>query len=58
MTSEYGTCDTCGTCCTQLCSCQRNGLKCVDACGDFRGEGCNNVEKIEIEIDNELIDTD
>ena len=46
------------TCGTQLCSCQRNGLKCVVACGDCRGEGCNNVETIEIEIDNELIDTD
>ena len=46
------------TCGTQLCACQRNRLKCVVAWGDCRGEGCNNVEKIEIEIDNELIDTD
>ena len=24
----------------------RNGLKCVTACGNCRGEGCNNAEEI------------
>ena len=31
---------------TALCSCERNGLKCVTACGNCRKEGCNNAEEI------------
>ena len=29
-----------------LCSCRKNGLKCVTACGDCRGDGCKNAEQI------------
>ena len=30
------------TCATNLCSCRKNGLTCVAACGDCWGESCNN----------------
>ena len=33
-------------CGTNMCSCRRNGLKCVTACEDCRGESCNNAEEI------------
>ena len=32
----------CNTYGTNLCSCTKNGLTCVAACGDCRGESCNN----------------
>ena len=37
---------------TNLCSCRKNGLTCVAACGDCRGESCNN-SSAEMEDDNE-----
>jgi len=40
-------------CGTNICSCRKNGLKCVTACGDCRGEDCKNSEEIE---DNDSID--
>ena len=33
-------------CSTNMCLCRRNGLKCVTACEDYRGESCNNTEEI------------
>lgn len=33
-------------CNTNTCSCKKNGLPCVQACGDCRGEGCYNSEKV------------
>ena len=33
------------TCGTNNCLCRRNGLKCVVACGDCRGQQCNNAEE-------------
>ena len=33
-------------CNTNSCSCKKNGLSCVQACGDCRGEGCHNSEKV------------
>ena len=39
------------TCGTNTCSCRRNGLKCVRACGDCRGINCNNVEKMILEVE-------
>ena len=42
------------TCGTNMCSCRRNGLKCVRACGDCRGINCHNVEEMILEeADNE-----
>ena len=29
-------------CGSKLCSCRRNGLSCVSACGDLRGISCEN----------------
>ena len=39
-------------CGTNLCSCRKNGLKCVPACGDCRGETCNNSEDITMDLDD------
>ena len=39
------------TCGTNICSCRKNGLFCVPACGDCRGENCNNVAAIDFEDD-------
>ena len=36
-------------CGTNTCSCRKNGLKCVSACGDCRGEGCYNAEDASFE---------
>ena len=29
-------------CGTAMCSCRKNGLSCVSACGECHGVGCNN----------------
>ena len=33
-------------CGTNTCSCRKNGLKCVTACGDCRECGCNNAQEV------------
>ena len=33
-------------CGSNICSCRKNGLKCVTACGDCRGESCKNAEEV------------
>ena len=38
------------TCGTNLCTCKSNGLKCVTACGDWRGYDCNNSNFTDCEI--------
>ena len=46
-------------CGTNICSCRKNGLKCVTACGDCRGENCKNAEELILdvsELDNTSID--
>ena len=40
-------------CNTSICSCRKNGLKCITACGNCHGEGCNNSEEIMLEIKEE-----
>ena len=45
-------------CGTNICSCQKNGLKCVTACGDCRGENCRNAEDIIFEQDEGYIGFD
>ena len=40
-------------CGTNICSCRKNGLKCVTACGDCRGEGCKNAEEMVLDVDEE-----
>ena len=42
------------TCGINLCSCRKNGLTCVAACGDCRGESCNN-SSAKTEHDNEVL---
>ena len=37
-------------CGTRLCTCIKNGLSCVHACGDCRGELCNNNKPQAVEI--------
>ena len=44
-------------CGTNICSCRKNGLMCVTACGDCRGVNCNNAEDFtldELEEDFDL----
>jgi len=44
-------------CGTNICSCRKNGLRCVTACGDCRGVNCNNAEDFtldELEEDFDL----
>ena len=43
-------------CGTRLCSCFKSGLKCVSACGDCRGESCENTVKMEDLDDEENLD--
>ena len=38
-------------CGSRMCLCFRSGLKCVAACGDCRGEFCNNI--FEVKMNNE-----
>ena len=45
-------------CGTNTCSCRKNGLKCVTACGDCRGEGCKNAEEISFEEEDVVTDDD
>ena len=41
-----------------VCSCRKNGLKCVTACGDYHGEGCNNSEDLVLDPEEENSSTD
>jgi len=45
------------TCGTNACSCRKNGLKCVTACGDCRGLNCQNADEI-TELEEENFDLD
>ncbi len=45
-------------CGTNLCSCRKNGLKCVTACGDCRGESCKNSEEIILGLEEENMGAD
>ena len=40
------------SCGTRLCSCFRRGLQCLPACGDCRGESCENSMKVK-DVENE-----
>ena len=40
-------------CGNNICSCRKNGLKCVTACGDCHGESCKNVEEIIVDDDDD-----
>ena len=35
-------------CGTNICSCRKNGMACVDMCGGCHGEGCKNAEKVDL----------
>ena len=45
-------------CGTNICSCNKNGLKCVTACGDCQGKSCQNAEEISLSPENEEFDQD
>ena len=36
------------TCGSMLCTCRKNGLKCMPACGDCRGTNCENIEEEQV----------
>ena len=39
-------------CGNNSCSCREHGLKCVAACGDCRGESCQNAEEIILDAED------
>ena len=39
-------------CATNMCSCFKNGLKCVAACGHCRGENCHNISVQRLVLDD------
>ena len=41
---------SCNSCGANFCTCKSNGLKCVTACRDCRGYGCNNSNFTDYEI--------
>jgi len=45
-------------CSTNVCSCHKNGLKYVTACGDCHGEGCNSSKEIFLDNEEEASSTD
>jgi hypothetical protein len=45
-------------CSTNLCTCRRNGLHCVSACGDCHGDVCMNAEQVITTYESETCETD
>lgn len=41
-------------CVNNSCSCRKHGLKCVTACGDCRGESCQNAEEVTLDDEAEM----
>jgi hypothetical protein len=44
-------CSSAGNCSSKLCTCRKNGLKCIVTCGHCRGEDCSNAH-----VGNKLTD--
>ena len=44
------------TCGLMLCTCRKNGLKCMAACEDYRGMSCENIEEERIGELNDIDD--
>ena len=40
---KFVTCNCEDDCATQRCSCRKNSVKCIAACGDCHGTACKNV---------------
>ena len=40
-------------CSSRTCSCRSNGLRCVPACGDCRGDSCHNSSELDVPDDLE-----
>ena len=41
-------------CGNNSCSCRKHGLKCVTACGDCRGESCQNAEEVTLDDEDNV----
>ena len=39
-----------------MCSCRKNALHCVAACGDCHGDSCQNAEPVLMSHDNDVSD--
>lgn len=48
-------CKSKNPCGTNLCSCRKNGINCVMACGGCRGQSCNNCEEVTLEDDDDIM---
>jgi hypothetical protein len=44
---KFISCNCKGDCSTQRCSCKKNNVKCVTACGNCHGHQCKNTEPVE-----------
>ena len=47
---KFVSCNCKGSCLTQRCSCQKNNMKCISACGNCHGTDCKNV-KLDVIVD-------
>ena len=43
-------------CGTNMCTCRKNGLPCVSACGDCHGDACSNAETVVVSNDDVTAD--
>ena len=41
---KFVSCNCFGNCSTKRCVCRKNNVKCISACGNCRGNQCNNME--------------
>ena len=44
---KFISCNCKGDCSSQRCSCKKNGVKCITACGHCHGKQCKNIESID-----------
>jgi hypothetical protein len=49
----YCNCNSERACSSQMCTCRKNNLKCIEACGHCHGKDCSNVEVVVVADDNE-----
>ena len=45
---KFVSCNCKGDCTSQRCSCQKNNVRCVTACGNCHGKLCKNAESVDV----------
>lgn len=51
---EFTSCNCNGNCSNRRCSCKKNGVKCISACGVCKGITCNNAIHDRVEDDSDI----